>query len=229
MKLMFSPNCHLRFSIFGLETLSFEWQCNQYLELNPTCTKALKVQNTKSLRDEQSHWLNTAISKNSLVIKNSWLNRHRWYPEFPRGGCANPWGGFANLLFGKILDKNCMKMKEIWPKGAGGGGTSLVPALDVVAGYFTLPVADLHGNFWGTPVYTKISLNFWQLFSNFSVAGLQIKILDVPPPTTFLHFHAVFGERLRPPLSGKSLIRRWTWCVTGCNAVNRTGAAQSCI
>ena len=37
MNLMSSPNCHLRFSIVVLETLKFEWQCSQYLELNPTC------------------------------------------------------------------------------------------------------------------------------------------------------------------------------------------------
>ena len=37
MKLMSSPNCHLRFSIFVPETLKFKWQCSQYLELNPTC------------------------------------------------------------------------------------------------------------------------------------------------------------------------------------------------
>ena len=28
---------HFRFSIFVLETLKLEWQCSQYLELNPTC------------------------------------------------------------------------------------------------------------------------------------------------------------------------------------------------
>ena len=27
---------HFRFSIFALETLELEWQCSQYLELNPT-------------------------------------------------------------------------------------------------------------------------------------------------------------------------------------------------
>ena len=31
------PTCRLRFSIFILETLKVEWQCSQYLELNPTC------------------------------------------------------------------------------------------------------------------------------------------------------------------------------------------------
>ena len=36
MKLIASLNCHLRFSIFVLETFKFEWQCSQYLELNPT-------------------------------------------------------------------------------------------------------------------------------------------------------------------------------------------------
>ena len=34
MKLMSSPTCHFRFSIFFLETLKFEWQCSHYLELN---------------------------------------------------------------------------------------------------------------------------------------------------------------------------------------------------
>ena len=28
--------CHLRFLIFVLETLIFEWKYSQYLELNPT-------------------------------------------------------------------------------------------------------------------------------------------------------------------------------------------------
>ena len=28
---------YFRFSIFVLEALKFEWQCSQYLELNPTC------------------------------------------------------------------------------------------------------------------------------------------------------------------------------------------------
>ena len=37
MKLMFSLACHLRFLIVIPETLEFEWQCSQYLELNPTC------------------------------------------------------------------------------------------------------------------------------------------------------------------------------------------------
>ena len=31
------PICHFRFSIFVLETLKFEWQFSQYLELNPSC------------------------------------------------------------------------------------------------------------------------------------------------------------------------------------------------
>ena len=34
--LMSLPICCFRFSIFVLETLKFEWQCNQYLQLNPT-------------------------------------------------------------------------------------------------------------------------------------------------------------------------------------------------
>ena len=38
-------------------------------------------------------------------------------PEFPRGGCANPQGGGANLLFGQITPQNCMKMKEFGPRG----------------------------------------------------------------------------------------------------------------
>ena len=40
MNLMSSLNCHLRFSIVVLETLKFEWQCSQYLELIPTCENA---------------------------------------------------------------------------------------------------------------------------------------------------------------------------------------------
>ena len=37
MKLMSSLTCYLRFSIFVLETLTFEWQCSQYLDLIPNC------------------------------------------------------------------------------------------------------------------------------------------------------------------------------------------------
>ena len=42
MKLMSSPNCHLRFSIFVPETLKFKWQCSQHLELNHTCGTEIK-------------------------------------------------------------------------------------------------------------------------------------------------------------------------------------------
>ena len=34
---------HFRFSIAVLETLELEWQCSQYLELNPTCANGLTV------------------------------------------------------------------------------------------------------------------------------------------------------------------------------------------
>ena len=37
MKLMCSLTCHFWFSIFVIENMKFEWQCSQYLELNPTC------------------------------------------------------------------------------------------------------------------------------------------------------------------------------------------------
>ena len=43
MKLMSLPKCHFRFLIVVLETLKFEWQCSQYLELNPTCGKCQHV------------------------------------------------------------------------------------------------------------------------------------------------------------------------------------------
>ena len=33
------PIHHFRFSIFIQEMLKFEWQCSQYLELNPTCAQ----------------------------------------------------------------------------------------------------------------------------------------------------------------------------------------------
>ena len=38
-------------------------------------------------------------------------------PEFLRWGGANLWAWGENLLFDKIITKNCMKMKEIGPKG----------------------------------------------------------------------------------------------------------------
>ena len=37
---MSSPTCHLRFLIVFLETLKFDCQYSQYLELNPTCDLA---------------------------------------------------------------------------------------------------------------------------------------------------------------------------------------------
>ena len=42
--IIFSPIGHFRFSIFALETLELEWQCSQYLELNPTYVMAAGVQ-----------------------------------------------------------------------------------------------------------------------------------------------------------------------------------------
>ena len=39
--IMSLPIHHFRFSIFVLETLKLEWQCSQYLELNPTCVLAI--------------------------------------------------------------------------------------------------------------------------------------------------------------------------------------------
>ena len=36
-QILSSLTCHIRFSIFFLQTLKSEWQCSQYLELNPTC------------------------------------------------------------------------------------------------------------------------------------------------------------------------------------------------
>ena len=38
------------------------------------------------------------------------------FQDFPEGG-ANSAGGCANLLFHKIFDKNCMKMKEFGLRG----------------------------------------------------------------------------------------------------------------
>ena len=35
--------CCCRFSIFVLDTLKFEWQCSQYIELNPTCVVAIQL------------------------------------------------------------------------------------------------------------------------------------------------------------------------------------------
>ena len=37
-------------------------------------------------------------------------------PGFPRGG-RQPLSLSENLLFGKVFTKNCMKMKEIGPRG----------------------------------------------------------------------------------------------------------------
>ena len=42
-----------------------------------------------------------------------------WHnPGFARAGCHNPRErGCANLLFGKIFAENCMKLKEVGPRG----------------------------------------------------------------------------------------------------------------
>ena len=104
-------------------------------------------------------------------------------------GLRQPKRGFAHLLFGKNLDKNCMKMKEIGPKAEGRRDVPSVRlgSTAVVGEYFTLPVADLHGHFSGTLVWTNISF----IFGNFSVAGLHIKSLGAPslppsPPISFI-------------------------------------------
>ena len=47
---------------------------------------------------------------------------------FPDGGRGNPWFWSENLLFGKAFAENCMKMKEIGPKG---GGTPLDPPMPI--------------------------------------------------------------------------------------------------
>ena len=47
-------------------------------------------------------------------------------------GCTSPGWGYANLLFGKILDGNYMQMKEC---GRRGNRTSLVPLLDLPLRY----------------------------------------------------------------------------------------------
>ena len=47
MNLMSSPNCHRGFSIVVLETLKFEWQYSQYLELNPTSELSINGYNGK--------------------------------------------------------------------------------------------------------------------------------------------------------------------------------------
>ena len=51
---MSSLNCYLRFSIVVLETLKFEWQCCQYLELNPTCTDPAELHLQKNQNNEGS-------------------------------------------------------------------------------------------------------------------------------------------------------------------------------
>ena len=40
-----------------------------------------------------------------------------WIQDFPDGG-ASSWSWYKNLLFGKSLAENCMKIKETGPRGA---------------------------------------------------------------------------------------------------------------
>ena len=37
--------------------------------------------------------------------------------DFPDDGGVNPQAGDANLLFGQIFPENCIKIKEIGPRG----------------------------------------------------------------------------------------------------------------
>ena len=52
--------------------------------------------------------------------------------DFPDGGGCQPQGGDANLLFGQLFPKNCMKMKEISHRGARVTGAPLDPPICVL-------------------------------------------------------------------------------------------------
>ena len=56
-------------------------------------------------------------------------------------GGANPPCGGVNLLFCPIFIKNCMKMKEFWPRG---GCASLAPPLDLPMGRKPQATDPLH-------------------------------------------------------------------------------------
>ena len=43
-QLIFLLICHSRFFIFLLKTLKFEWQCSQYLKLNPTSVLGIELE-----------------------------------------------------------------------------------------------------------------------------------------------------------------------------------------
>ena len=55
---------------------------------------------------------------------------------------ANPKGWGANLLFGKIFLENCMKMKEIGPRGGGGASLALLGCANGSTSPLFLPPAN---------------------------------------------------------------------------------------
>ena len=71
---MSSLNCHLRFSIVVLETLKFEWQCSQYLELNPTCDH---VRNKELLQASlnQNKDRPCALNQNMVNLNNGYSKK----------------------------------------------------------------------------------------------------------------------------------------------------------
>ena len=81
MNLMSSPNCYLRFSIVVLETLKFEWQCSQYLELKPSCAnyndiwwcflyafRFRRITFPSIWKPEQNTWLKIFLNENKLQV-----------------------------------------------------------------------------------------------------------------------------------------------------------------
>ena len=68
-----------------------------------------------------SHWLIFVSYLWKIGMRGSGGSR-----IYQTGGGRQPQRWAENLLFGHIFPKNCMKMKEIGPRG----GASLVPPLD---------------------------------------------------------------------------------------------------
>ena len=61
------------------------------------------------------------------------LHASKWQiQDFTDGGTETHAGG-TNLLFGQILPDNCMKMKEIVPKGACAPSASLDPPMQILS------------------------------------------------------------------------------------------------
>ena len=108
-----SLTCHLRFSIFVIQTLKSEWQCSQYLELNPTCaletTPPDTVYNTTRmcLFTRFQDWKST---EDYGLVKSKSKNELNYFDHV----YVIKVGFFCSLLFFKYQSTLCKHYKAIF-------------------------------------------------------------------------------------------------------------------